>query len=38
MVKLTVFKFLKGKKGFTATELLVVTTLLSSIPVTSFIG
>jgi len=38
MVKLAVFKFLKEKKGFTATELLVVTTLLSSIPVTSFIG
>ncbi len=37
MVKLNV-RFIKGVRGFTATELLVVTTLLSSIPATSYIG
>ncbi len=38
MVKLHMFKVLKDKFGFTATEILLVTTILSSIPATSFIG
>ncbi len=38
MVKLNVFSILKNKVGFTATELLIVTTLLSSLPVSRFIG
>jgi len=33
-----VMKFLTRSRGFTATELLMVTTLLSSIPVSSYIG
>lgn len=33
-----IFRFLKNTRGFTVTELLLVTSLLSSIPVSSYVG
>ena len=33
-----IFRFLKNTRGFTATELLLVTSLLSSIPVSGYVG